>query len=390
MTLLTNLKELTDVLAAAERVLGEPCRAVEIDWDVISHLTSAASRPRTVGLGDLPAIRNISSESPGHGVAFGGDLYEVRAPDGLLPVLRVVNPFEGCGSVPTSDVWIVAVRNYRRLYRFLRRAVRKQNSCPPPLMKAADRQKLWANTIGFLQRGQEALAKFGVPLKRGVMLLGEPGNGKTMAARWLMSEAQRHGLEWRHLTVECYESACGQGNARQLFELQRPGVVLLDDFYHGLQNRSEDGATRDRSMLLSELDGVQIRSGVVYLFTCNLEPEELDPAVRRPGRIDVFLRFPKPDAELRRQFIQQQWPNEALLTMDLDEAVSDSEDLSFAELGEIKKLMVLNYLESGGWNWPTACRELRERLAANSPARILGFAAADAQRNPLVAKTLRV
>lgn len=389
MSLLTNRKELTDVLAAAETVLGEPCRAVEIDWDVIAHLTSAASRPRTVGLADLPAIRNISSESPGHGLAFGGDLFDVRTPEGLLPVLHVVNPFEGCGSVPTSDIWIVAVRNYRRLYRFLRRAVRKQNSCPPPLMKPADRQKLWANTIGFLQRGQEALAKFGVPLKRGVMLLGEPGNGKTMAARWLMSEAQRHGLEWRHLTVENYETACGQGNARQLFELQRPGVVLLDDFYHGLQNRSEDGATRDRSMLLSELDGVQIRSGVVYLFTCNLEPEELDPAVRRPGRIDVFLRFPKPDADLRRLFIEQQWPIEALATMDVEVAVTDSADLSFAELAELKKLMVLHYLEMDCWDWAAAIHEFRQRLSANAPTRILGFAAGDLQRNPLVAKTLR-
>lgn len=390
MSLLLNFQELTRVLAAAETVLGEPCRAVEIDWDVIAHLTSAAGRPRTVGIAELPPIRSICSESPGHGLAFGADLYEVRAPDGSLSVLHIINPFEGCGSLPTSDIWVVAQRNYLRLYRFLRRAIRKQNSCPPPLMKPADRQKLWTNTIGFLQRGQEAMARFGVPLKRGVMLLGEPGNGKTMAARWLMSEAQRHGLEWRHLTVESYETACGQGNARQLFELQRPGVVLLDDFYHGLQNRSEDGATRDRSMLLSELDGVQIRSGVVYLFTCNLEPEELDPAVRRPGRIDVFLRFPKPEADLRRQFIAHQWPAEALETLEVEDAVADSQGLSFADLAELKKLMVLHYLECERWDWPAAIQEFRQRLAAGQPTRILGFAAGDIQRNSMLAKTLRV
>lgn len=389
MSLLTNPREMTQVLETAAAVLGEPCRPMEIAWDVLTHLTSAAARPRSVDVAGLPVIRNFCSETPGHGLSFGIDLYEVRTPDGVIPVVHLLNPNDGCGSLPTDDVWAVAETNYRRLYRFLRRSVRQQNACPQPLMKEADRDKLWNNTIGFLQRGQDVLAKFGVPLKRGVMLLGEPGNGKTMAARWLMSEARRHGLEWRHLTVENYETACSQGNARQLFELQRPGVVLLDDFYHGLQNRAEDGATRDRSMLLSELDGVQIRSGIVYLFTCNLEPDDLDPAVRRPGRIDVFLRFPKPDGELRRQFLLQQWPAEALAAMDLDEAVADADGFSFADLAELKKLMALKYLDTQTWEWRTASQEFRQRLSDGQPSRILGFAAGDRQRKP-PATTLHV
>ncbi|MFO0918570.1 MAG: ATP-binding protein [Planctomycetaceae bacterium] len=380
MSLLTNQAELARILAAAEAVLGEPCLPLRIDWDVLTHLTSAAPRPRIRGISELPAIRNVCSESPGHGLEFGIEQYRVGAPDGVIPVVHVINPLEGCGSLPTDDLWVVAAQNYRRLYRFLRRAVRQQYTAVPPLMKPADRQKLWQNTIGFLQRGEEALVRFGVPVKRGVMLLGAPGNGKTMAARWLMSEARRQGLEWRHITVECYETACTQGMARQLFELQRPGVVLFDDFYHGLQNRSDDGATRDRSMLLSELDGVQVRSGVIYLFTCNLEPSELDPAIRRPGRIDLFLRFPKPDGELRRQFIEQNWPSEALAGIDVNEATELTTGCSFADLAELKKLLVLRFLEQGEWDWGAAWSEFQQRMAEDQSSRVLGFAAAAPQR----------
>jgi hypothetical protein len=389
MSIAANSYELTRVLQEAEKALGEPCLPLRIDWDVLPYLTSAATRPRSVGVAGLPAIRNVSSESPGHGLELGIDRYDVRTPEGVIPVVHVINPFEGCGSLPTDDIWAVGARNYQRVYRFLRRAVRRQNSAPPPLMKPADRQKLWQNTIGFLQRGEEALARFGVPVKRGVMLLGEPGNGKTMAARWLMSEARRHGLEWQHITVECYEKACAQGMARQLFELERPGVVLFDDFYHGLQSRADDGASRDRSMLLSELDGVQIRTGVIYLFTCNLEPEELDVAVRRPGRIDVFLRFPKPDAELRRQFVEWHWPKEAREQLSLDEVVSATGGCSFADLAELKKLLVLQYLETEFWDWPAVWSDFQHRLRDGSSSRIFGFAAAVPQRQPGIVPTYR-
>ncbi len=173
MSLVTNQAELARILAAAENALGEPCLPLRIDWDVLAHLTSASTRPRSLGVSEWPAIRNVCSENPGHGLEFGMERYEVRTPDAMIPVVHVINPFEGCGSLPTEDIWAVAARNYRRLYRFLRRAVRQQNSAPLPLMKPADRRKLWQNTIGFLQCGEEALARFGVPVKRGVMLLGD-------------------------------------------------------------------------------------------------------------------------------------------------------------------------------------------------------------------------
>lgn len=113
--------------------------------------------------------------------------------------------------------------------RFLRRGVKAAQRHRPPILHDGDLQRLWDNTIGFLRRGAALLERYGVPRKRGVLLLGEPGNGKTMACRWLRWQCSRRGLGWRAVTAEEYEAAKGDGGAHELFDLDRPGIVFFDD-----------------------------------------------------------------------------------------------------------------------------------------------------------------
>ena len=96
----------------------------------------------------------------------------------------------------------------------------------------------------------------------------------------------------------------------RLFDLDRPGIVLFDDLDHALRNRDDAMATLEQARFLSELDGVRLRQGIVYLFTTNAGIDDLDPAFRRPGRIDHMIRFSPPDADLRREFIANCWPRE--------------------------------------------------------------------------------
>ncbi len=250
------------------------------------------------------------------------------------------------------DFWAVPVEHHRRLYRFLRRLERHSFDVVAPVMRESDRHKLWLETIGFLARGREELQKYGVAQKRGILLLGTPGNGKTMACRWLLSLCHKRGLRWRSVSAQEFAEAREGGDVRELFELDSPGIVLFDDLDSAL--RDGDASAADRSTFLTELDGLHPRQGVVYLFTSNARVTDLHPAFRRPGRIDLFIHFPRPDAELRRRFVSEHWHSDVTNAIDIDEVVAATEGLSFAEMDEVKKLLVLEFLETERWDWEAA------------------------------------
>lgn len=386
MALRRNRVEIARFLKAAERELGQACLPFDCDSDVEAAVKKNSARPRVVGFENAPALRGIGSTVDGHWMKFGMQRFEVRVVEddvshrNDVPVVRMFCP-DSCDSLnPVEDIWAVPAVDYRRLYRFLRRAVRQETVSRAPLMKTEDRLRLFENTIGFLKKGQAALERFGVPLKRGVMLLGEPGNGKTMAARWLESEAYRHGLQWRTVSAEDFDRLSSRAKAHELFDLDEPGIVLFDDFDSGLRDRTDHGATRDQSTFLSNLDGVKLRSGIVYLFTSNLKPNELDPAARRPGRIDLFVEFLRPDEQLRCEFFTDYWVVEAQDKTPVDDMVRSTDGFSFAELDELKKLFVLRYLDTHAWDWEWARQEFSRRNDGERTQPRIGFAATSAPR----------
>jgi SpoVK/Ycf46/Vps4 family AAA+-type ATPase len=156
------------------------------------------------------------------------------------------------------------------------------------------------------------------------------------------------------VTAEQFTEATRNGQASEVFGLARPGLVLFDDVDLALRDREQFGATADHSTFLAGLDGVDVRHGVVYVFTSNAELCDLDPAFRRPGRIDVVMHFPAPNAALRRQILDSRWPGEMLRGLNPDRVVRETEGLSFAELEELRKLLVLRYLDTQAWDWRRA------------------------------------
>ncbi len=108
------------------------------------------------------------------------------------------------------------------------------------------------------------------------------------------------------------------------------------------------------------------------MIASNLAPESLDPAMRRPGRIDVILRFPKPDAALRRRMIRERWHPDLQAGVDPETVVAQSEGWSFAELEEARKLLVMRRLDTARWDWPWV-RDTLGRAAQSKHARPIGF-----------------
>lgn len=363
--------ELEQYQSQIAQLLGEPVRFFELPFDTERFLLQHARRQGVKAFANAPLMQSFYSNS--RWINFGMKQYLLTIGGVSVPAVHLFNRY---GDRMLREFWAVPARHLPRVYRFLRRGMQTARIAPlSPIMCPQDAQRLWDNTLGFLQRTEAAFNRFGVTFKRGVLLLGEPGNGKTLAARWLQSRADSLGLEWKAVTAQDYMSARSDGDVSSLFQLERSGIILFDDFDVAIRNRDHVGADFDCSTFLTELDGITPHTGVVYLFTSNARLNELDPAFRRPGRIDQVIHFARPDAELRRMLIQERWPQEIVSNVPAEEIVAETDGCSFAEVDEIKKLLVLHYLETECWDWSRAWQQFQCRGDESRRQRPLGFAA---------------
>ena len=169
-----------------------------------------------------------------------------------------------------------------------------------------------------------------LPFRRGYLLHGPPGNGKTTAIRAMLTS---RGLSAH--TIHFFDSRTDDSDLDALFaraEQNRPAVVLLEDIDRAFP---KTGATKTKvslQQLLNCLDGLGTSEGIIVIATAN-EPTILDPAIlRRPGRFDRVVHFANPSAALRRQYFQRM--HHGLSSIDLDDAVLQSDGFSFAFLRE--------------------------------------------------------
>ncbi|MBA4192643.1 MAG: hypothetical protein C0467_32140 [Planctomycetaceae bacterium] len=266
------------------------------------------------------------------------------------------------------DFYVVAKADYVKLFRIAVLASRSRTAGEtPPVMPAAQLETLRQNTIGYLDMNNlKRIRDLGGRPKRGLLLTGPPGNGKTSACRWLLNECLRLGYEHQQVSPDAYQAArrsCNPVQAvKDLFAVNRHGIIFFDDMDIALRDRNTVRETDDQAVFLSALDGIDVNEGVVYVFTTNCPLELIDPAFKRPGRVDLVLHFEKPDAALRRALIDR-WHAEIVDSIDIDTAVAETEGYSFAEVEEVKNLLILRYLDTKTWEWDWAMNQFGENRA---------------------------
>ncbi len=155
-------------------------------------------------------------------------------------------------------------------------------------------------------------AKRGIRMPKGILLEGDPGNGKTLFAKALAGEAKINFIPAKATDFESMFMAIGPLKVKLLFRKARrraPCIVFIDEFdgigtvrnYSGSAIETEN--TRIVTALLNELDGFEPSKGVLVIAATN-SIKALDPALIRPGRFDAKLTVPYPDEEARRQLVE--------------------------------------------------------------------------------------
>jgi len=172
---------------------------------------------------------------------------------------------------------------------------RDQIILPSGLLERIERQ-----SVGFAKHA-ERLNAAGRHLKRGMLLHGSPGTGKTLTAMYLAGRMpDRTVLLITGRSMGLLEQACAMARVLQ------PATIILEDvdLIAEERTRQNGGCAPLLFELLNQMDGLADDADILFVLTTN-RPDLLEPALAaRPGRIDLAIEVPIPDADCRRRLFE--------------------------------------------------------------------------------------
>jgi hypothetical protein len=189
----------------------------------------------------------------------------------------------------------------------------------------------------------ELLRRHGQHLKRGVLLYGPPGTGKTHTVRYLLSR----------LTGATVVLLAGRALSRLLplavsvARRLQPAVLVLEDIDLVAEDRSHmPGASAPVLFdLLNRIDGVESDADVTFVLTTN-RVEAVEKALsQRPGRVDLAVEIPKPDAEGRERLLRLYAESTDLDLPDAGGLVADTDGVTASFMRELVRRAVSTQLD---------------------------------------------
>ncbi|KAI0921649.1 hypothetical protein AcW1_004439 [Taiwanofungus camphoratus] len=203
------------------------------------------------------------------------------------------------------------------------------------ILKEEDKAKLRKDVNGFFD-SEDLYKSLAIPWKRGIIMFGPPGNGKTISMKAIMKDCDAKG--YAPLYVKSFQSYMGEeGSMAAVFDKARqmaPCVVVLEDLDSLINNQN-------RSFFLNQLDGLEGNDGLLVIASTN-HFDRLDPALKgRPSRFDRKYEFDDPDLE-ERVLYAKYWQsklrtNKSISFPDglVNEIATATEKFSFAYLKEV-------------------------------------------------------
>ncbi|MFB6265834.1 MAG: AAA family ATPase, partial [Candidatus Nanohaloarchaea archaeon] len=189
----------------------------------------------------------------------------------------------------------------------------------------------------------EVFQQLGIEAPSGVLLHGPPGTGKTLLAKAVANEADAWFTSINGPEVMSKFYGESEKQLREIFEKAQensPAIIFIDELDALAPKRGEArGEVEQRvvAQLLSLMDGLEAREDVIVIAATN-RSEDIDEALRRPGRLDREIEIGVPDRNGRKEILQIHTRNMPLEDeVDLDELADRTHGYVGADIEALAK-----------------------------------------------------
>jgi hypothetical protein len=247
----------------------------------------------------------------------------------ITAAMRERNVYRGKAiSLAHGQFGVQALVKFHRLPRITREDI----VMPEGVLERVERQ-----TVRFSEHAPALLAA-GRSLKRGILLYGPPGTGKTLTVMFLATQ-----MPERTLIITTGFGLGLVGTVGQFARTLAPATVVVEDVDLIAQERGFPGMQTTPLLfeLLNQMDGLDDDADVLFVLTTN-RPDILEPALAaRPGRVDLVVELPIPDAAGRRKLLELYARGLRLDGVDLGAYVERTEGASPAYIKELLRKAAL-------------------------------------------------
>lgn len=199
------------------------------------------------------------------------------------------------------------------------------------ILPDADLDAIERHTLGVAAHA-DRLRAAGRHLKRGLLLFGPPGTGKTFSVMYLCGR-----MPERTTILLSGQAAPTLGQAAAIAKSLQPSMLVLEDVDLVAMERTLPGMHSNPLLfqLLNEMDGLDEDADVIFVLTTN-RVDLLEPALSaRPGRVDQAVEIKLPDDSCRRRLLARYLRGMPTTNLDVETAVARTEGVSAAFLKEL-------------------------------------------------------
>lgn len=184
----------------------------------------------------------------------------------------------------------------------------------------------------FFSKSSTFFQTYQIPYKRGILLYGSPGNGKTTLVKSIAGSVDAPVIYWQ---ITEFTSSYSIDEVFRTAIKMAPVILIIEDI--------DSMPYECRSVFLNTLDGATTKEGIFLIGTTNY-PEKIDPAlINRAGRFDRAYEIKQPNEQLRKNYLLKKRVDRFVGEKMIDELAKMTKGLSIAQLNELYMSLALEW-----------------------------------------------